>query len=805
MNRRFVLGALLSAVVMPLATVQACGPDFTPDVFVYTMHPDAPKDFAAGKLGVLLPTYPRADLSVAYRYLTGGSLSKDEQAAYTPTYSYMETNPADSAAAQTPAPEPEDAAESWRKARAAYAPDTPKVEQSRELKVKQSDGSIWSPDYLNCHDDAFRTAVATLNARAQAWGAQSPALRDWIAAQDAVFSNCRGGNAVLPADAPAGSPRLLVKDRAYQTAAAQFYAADFDAARAGFEAIGHDASSPWQSLGLYLAARCLVRQAFLAPTSTGMDNTPADFDHEKMRAAQMALEALLKNPPPGVAHATIEKQLDLVRLRTEPLTRLRELAEAVAGPKTDPAYSQHVTDLTWFLDIRLDGLPLRGDASDYLFAASKTSNNAPLAQQQKLTEFDATYKTLGELRATSPLIDWLITYQSPAEGARAHAIAEWQRTAQLAWLVAAISKATEKDAAAPALVTAAAETRPGSPAWATLTYHRVRLLIALGRAQEARSVLAAALPQAKAAGGNSAVNLYTGLRMRAATSLAEALAEAPRTILERSSEEQSALDECLMVMKDPKRSYDCKEHKSAVEFAPDAARWLNGQTPLATLANAANISILPERLRQSVAMMTWTRAVLLKDDAAAARVFPLLPQKLKDEAGAGTGFHPLLTLVRNPGLRPYLDEGVQRSYSFDFVESYGDNWWCSDWNAPYGRSRGGVPVEPLAFLTAAEQKAGTDQVAALLEHGDAQFYLGAQVVAYVDAHPAEPDAAEALYLVLRMVRYGCNRGWGDTPEEKAAVGQIAKVRADAAHLLRQRYASSPWTKKAAPLVGSPGA
>lgn len=804
MNRRFMLGALLSAVVIPLATVQACGPDFAPDVFVYTMHPDAPKDFAAGKLGVLLPTYPRADLAVAYRYLTGGSLSKDEQAAYTPTYSYMETNTEDSGAA-APAAAPENAAESWRTARAAYAPDASKVEQSRELKVKQSDGSYFSPDYLNCHDDAFRTAVLTLNARAKAWGAQSAALHDWIAAQDAVFSNCRGGNAVLPAAAPAGSPTLLVKDRAYQTAAAQFYAADFDAARAGFEAIGHDASSPWQDLGLYLAARCLVRQAFLTPVNTTNNNASALFDAEKMRAAQTALEALLKNPPPGIARATIEKQLDLVRLRTEPLTRLRELAEAVAGPKTDPAYSQHLTDLTWFLDTKLDELPLRGDASDYLFAASKTSNNTPLAEEQKLAGFDATYKTLGELRATAPLIDWLITYQSPAEGARAHAIAEWQRTAQLAWLVAAISKATEKDTAAPALVTAAAEARPGSSAWATLTYHRVRLLIALGRAQEARTVLTAALPQAKAAGGDSAVNLYTGLRMRAATSLAEALAEAPRAIIERSSEEQFALDECLTAMKDPKRRYDCKDGYSAVEFAPDAARWLNGQTPLTTLANAANTSILPERLRQSVAMMTWTRAVLLKDDAAAARVFPLLPQKLKDEAGAGTGFHPLLTLVRNPGLRPYLDEGVQRSYSFDFVESYGDNWWCSDWNTPYARGHSAAPAEPVAFLTAAEQKAGVEQVAVLLEHGDAQFDLGAQVVAYVDAHPAEPDAAEALYLVLRMVRYGCNRGWGDTPEEKTAVGQIAKVRADAARLLRQRYASSPWTKKAAPLVGGPGA
>ena len=46
---------------------------------VLKLRPDNPKEFVEGKLGVLLPTFPRTDLVVAFRYLNGGHLSKVEQ------------------------------------------------------------------------------------------------------------------------------------------------------------------------------------------------------------------------------------------------------------------------------------------------------------------------------------------------------------------------------------------------------------------------------------------------------------------------------------------------------------------------------------------------------------------------------------------------------------------------------------------------------------------------------------------------------------------------------------------------------
>ena len=90
MRRLLSLSPFIVAIALPFLQVEACGPDFFPDVFVRNLHADHPTDYAAGKLGVLLPTYPRADLSVAYRYLSGGTLTPEEQRAYHPTLSLAE-------------------------------------------------------------------------------------------------------------------------------------------------------------------------------------------------------------------------------------------------------------------------------------------------------------------------------------------------------------------------------------------------------------------------------------------------------------------------------------------------------------------------------------------------------------------------------------------------------------------------------------------------------------------------------------------------------------------------------------------
>lgn len=824
MKRLLFLAPYLVAFALPLIDVQACGPFFSPDVFVRGLHADHPEKYAAGKLGVLLPTYPRADLTVAYRYLNGGTLTAEEQQAYQPTLSSAEQEAEWHAEEESSAKGEQQAvtsepADDWLKARAHFAPPPPNLHPVTEYDMVYTAGYFLAANYQNCQADAFRTAAATLNRRASVWGASSPALVDWIKGQDAVFSNCGIGVDTLyapdkrplitpasPVPAPANAPALLRQDRAYQIAAAQFYSGQFVPARASFQAIAQDKTSPWRGVACYLMARALIRQAFLT-AKNGPDDVMASFNPDLMKQAQQVLESMRAAHLPGISPRAVESMLHLVRLRTQPQQRMREMSTALAGPGTDPYYQQDLVDFTWYLNGELDSLPIREDTNDWIFKVDRPKNDySPLQSAQKLPAFEKAFQDVADLRSISPLIDWLVTFQSPSEAAKNHALAEWQRTGSTPWLLAAILKASPSDPSVPDLIDAAARVPPASPAWFTATYHRERLLIGAGKAQQAAAEIDANLPAIRKLGSESVLNLFTGLRMRSASTLDVALANAPRKILERTSEEQSSIDECLEVMKDPRRKYDCRKDTSPVELDEDAAAIFNSEMPLAVLAQSATSTQLPAQLRQSVAIMAWVRSVLLKNQPIAAQMLPLLPEKLQQQAGPGVGFHPLMAILRNAGLRPYLDGGVQRSLSYDFVESYSDNWWCGDWaNVHHNFYGAEIPIEvpPVAFLSPQAQETGEKETAALLALGSAQEYLGSQVLDYVKAHPGDPDAPEALYLILRNDRYGCYLGVSansDSAAEKDHYKHVESIALQVGAIMRRRYPSNPWTRKAAPFV-----
>jgi hypothetical protein len=791
MKRHVVIPFVVAAAVMPLFLAQACGPDFEPDVFVRKMRPDQPKEFAAGKLRVLLPTFPRVDLTVAFRYLNGGELSASERQAYQPTYGYLDPewqqrwNSDHKESAHDPVA-------AWKAARGQYDGAAPAVSADRIVQVQFPNGGTYNSEYTNCNANAFEVATLTLAARAKTWGAKSGELSEWIKGQDAVFSNCAGGkDAAMPGIIADESPALLRQDRAYQQAAAYFYAMRYAESKVAFEAIAKDSTSPWHGIAGYLAARALVRDAFNSGKPGDFGST-ATFDADKMRAAQKVLEALLKEPHSGISQMAIEKELNLVRLRTEPLARLNELAVALSGLKADPNYDQDLKDLAWYLDTQLDQSGLREDS----FREESQS------EAERVKGFAKAWDQFEQLRASAPLVDWLITFQSPSAGARKHAIEEFEKTQQLYWLSAALAKASGSEPQTAALIKAAAEVKADSPAWEMASYHRIRLLIASGDAEEARRLLAMEMPQVQSGGGESSINLFTGLRARASSNLKEYLAYAPRKLINQTSQEGSSVDECFDVMKDPKRKYDCVKNIGPMQFSVDAADFFNNDAPMAVLIEAARSDELPVPLRGSVAMMAWTRAVLMKDEAAAAKLFPLLPAKLQQQAGSGTGFRALVAIARNPGLRPFLDPGVQRSYSWDFVESYGDNWWCQNWEGS-GYGQAGISVSALrpAFLSQAQSVEASNELSLLHNDQSAAAWIGGEIVEYARANANDPDVPEALYLVLRMIRYGCDRVDGYTRDDSKQSGGIKGVRDEAARLLRQRYASNPWTRKAGPIAG----
>jgi hypothetical protein len=335
-NRATSAAAILLACLSPL-TASAQSP--------------APAEpFSGGQLGVAGTEYRPEYLLVAYRYLAGSGLTATER---------------DAIFAQAGAAAPTGGAP-WLAARNAL----PGVKAVQHINQYKTNASATPPEtYLNCGDDAFSAAASTLARLARKYGEGSDPVKSWVAAQDLVFANCSGGPSIPKATAD--------PDRAYQVAAAKFYARQFDEARQDFEAIAKDATSPWKAMAPYLVARCLIRKADYA-------------------GAEKQLRAILADPALSERHEAARRLLGLALLRSAPRARLHELAQAVIQPNSTT---------------------LRQDAIDYLYLL----------------------KSEGPKAAEDDITDWMLT-MAPG-GTAAHAMEQWKAKASLPWLVAALAKA----------------------------------------------------------------------------------------------------------------------------------------------------------------------------------------------------------------------------------------------------------------------------------------------------------------------------------------------------------------------------
>jgi hypothetical protein len=763
-SRTLALIALIAAVLLsPVRYVEACGPFFEPEVFVRTTAPDDLASFAAGHLGILQAGYDSNEYAVAYRYLNGGRLTDAERTAYLPLALYPKTasdsenpSPAQEAAEEAEIAQSrqnQTAAADWLKSRSAYAAPLAPSDQSPSLPVDSSGVVSFDESYVNCPGDAFVRATLTLKSRAEAWGKQSPLLADWIRAQDAVFSNCDGKNTAMPAPAPADGPEMLKADRAYQTAAAMFYAHRFDEAIPLFAAIGADKSSPWRPWGQYLAARATVRLAFaLGKATDPYSGALASYDAATMQRAQQMLEALLAQPKPEPSRAIIQSELNFVLARTDPEQRAAALSAALAGPGPDSNFGQDLKDLSWMLEKQV------------------------------------------AMKSTAPLFQWIATWRG---GNGAAAYAAWQQDHALPWHVVAIAKAGPSDSFASKLIDEAAKIEPSSPAYDTVFYHRVRLLIALKRTDEARTLLDAALPALRKQKADSRLNALLGERMAAARDFNEFLQYAPRTLMSYGS---SGADDLQGLCNDRAHAVSytqakCPELTQSPWLDQDAVQILNQQTPMSLLIEAANSPTLPQNLRQGIALMAWTRSVLLQDAKSAAALAPLLPKAVHEVAGSSTGFAADLAILRNPGMRPYLEQGVPRVASYSEFDAFRDNWWCKHWDSGYELSRQKAAPLPIpSFIPADELAQASSDYQQLQQLPDSAAVIGQGVVDYANQHLNDPLVPEALALTVRATHYACQT-WNYDPGGGSPRSTYTPVSKAAFELLHKRYPKSPWTLK----------
>jgi hypothetical protein len=790
--------ATLAAALFHSRLTRACGPFFPQIIFINTVHPDLPVgEFAAGNLGIIQSTYGTIYLYVAYRNLAGRPLSHAEQTALwgndqrvlagqgmwsgdflqkqQDEQTKENTNWAQKWASAT--------GKSVESARLSYGYGSnyqPWAGIYSNLAINASWG-VYYNQYLNCPQDAFHNAVDTLQRLTGRFGDDSPVVKDWIQAQQTVFGNCSGGNAI-PAPLPSSTPAVAQADRNYQIAAAHFYSGGYDQAAADFRAIAKDESSPWSAIAPYLVARSLVRKATMVEKE--------EPDLAALAQAEAELHSVLSNPRYAKYHAAAERLRGFIEFRLHPRQRLLELANNMTKVSGDPNLAQ--------------------DAIDFKLLFPRVEISVLHPEPAKDGDHSM---TPGEVRAKSGLLDWMLTLQQAGAEAYSHSFERWRKTNSPAWLVAALMKATPEGPQLSDLLAAAGKVPTGSSSFDSLTFYSLRLMLLQGKEAEVRSRLSnldlhrlrpSGLPPPR-----SAVNQFLAMRFELARNLEELFTNAarvPSMIADPSEPGDMPLP--------PYPGYKGPP-LSAPHFDDDALVVFNRFLPVGMLAKAVRTTGLPANLRHEIALATWTRAALIGDTTVAMELAPMVetfePQLKADLRAYNTATTPsarrfafVLATLRFPGLRPLITT-PERGTPVREIDNYRDNWWgslgptCTP-TTPYN-PQSGYPqppqwpqigralqtiypegkVKPPAFLTAKEQAEAASEWQRMLSMGSAPNYLSAQVLTWAKAHPSDPRVPEALALAVRTTRFGrCM---------DKETGNFSKAAFD---LLHSRYPNSSW-------------
>ncbi len=740
------LALIVSVSFMLPQQTQACGPFFTDAIFVYSKHPDLPLEkFAGGNLGVVSASWARSYLVAAYRNLAGNRLSDTEAKGIKSVW--------DDRLGITSVESNDDQwIKKWNEARAKV----PGVAAPPEIKAYRNQEKPHEYEtYLNCQQDAFENAELTLSERIKKLGADSAAVRDWVATQDIVFSNCGEGRHIPEAARP-DQDALSRADRAYQIAAANFYATNFDEAKRLFDAIAGDKSSPWHDKAAYLAARSMLRKGSLADKEA--DGEPA------LAEAETRLNAILKDQSAAVAHHATTRLLNLVGLRLHPDDKLHEIANTLVKKDASKDFKQDVWDYTVLLD-------------KFLGADS-----------------DAPVKDVSPEVTKDQLSDWVVTFQQASPAASNHAIERWEQSKALPWLVSAISKTSGTEPKAESLLSAAASVDHNSPAFPSLAFHSVRLLLESNRSNEARAMLDKILAADRQHMPASTVNLLLAQRTALAQNLEEFLQSAQRKPAGFTDDSDGR------EIPDDENSTKDITKGSSIFFDLDGANAFNKAMPLAVIREAGRSKTLATNLRRDVAQATFVRAALLDDRETASGaavllmdMYPQLKEFLASYQKAATPdarrFAAAYLSLKFPGLRPYVSAGIGRTTAVAEIDSYRDNWWCTEPSTPQNVQTGddeegkakAKPMTPPEFLKSSQALAAS-QFAALQALGTAPNYLCRTAIAWAEKNPADPRSPEALHLAVRSTRFGCTDK--DT-------GRWSKAAYD---LLHSRYPNTTWAK-----------
>jgi hypothetical protein len=768
-----------------------------------------------GRIGVVMARAPRSELYMKWRLLHGWAVGAEAGAALsTPC---CDARPAN-------AWPPTSGSPAWIEARKLVAGAPPLARVWIDPERQGADG-VSTP---NCFDDAFDFATRTLKDRIRDHGAADPAVRAWLATQDAVFTACSDPAAQLP-PFPADAPAWLKADRAYQEAAFALYQGRYEEAAGRFRPLIGNRASPYQNGAAYLVARALWRNA-LAHPSPGAETE-----------ARQAIDRLAALPPtPTYGRSQIQPMRESMEVRLHPEIARPRLERALASPETSPRLAVEFRDLS---DISDDAVAHGGRPSEVLdwIATMKGAvpkppqKPAPVHLEPKSNDASTDPATqMARMQAARVRRQAEDAKRQEADRREAflHAAGLWNAGHDPAWLLAALSLANPEDREVAALSAAAEKTDTASPGWLTLQHHLIRLTRTTRPAAEVRARLDSLLARQDLS--NSDRNLFLAARAQVAADLDDFLAHAVRKQICPNGNSGGSC---------PRDDWPTDSYQSGGVFdggGPDGphglgddARAVLDRMPLALRMRAGRDARLAPSLRLDLALTNFARAVDLQDGAAidmlSGELETLLPPMAPDFAavrkaqpGADKRFAEFFVLAKIPGLRTDLVEYTRPEGAT--VNDYGGSW--ADWivlarGHPLAAS---APPEPALYqqdgqgaaedLTClGECQIGAEplrlpdfvaktQADARGERGyflrpDATYYLSGQtnpamtlppggvsaweeMLTYIAAHPDDARAPEALYWLVHVGHFG---------------GSHAHSGRRAFKLLKSRYGSSPWAAK----------
>jgi len=564
---------------LPMWRAYASGSWITVTLFEYRVHPDLPLDkFAAGRMGIIKPTWDHSYLYVAYRYLNGSDLNASEQQAMLSLWNEwlgLVPLPAESSQWQDTSSDIRRAVGTVGTASSEWVAARGKVPGIGPLDgvgiFRSAPAEFDTFSFANCNVTSFTTAVTTLDTMITRFGIASPQVKQWVDAQDRVFDNCSDGAPEYGLNEEAWSAMVDEWRQARGKVLTMGLREGFSNRCGGMNfrtaALALDsmitkqgASSPevkqWAESTDKALQDCSVsgdrnNLASLPP------NIPAPLPggtplEQAQRYYQIAAATFYSGDYDGaaklfdsiaadssspwrelapylVARAMIRKAtLSAAANDKELLAQAETRLQKIIADTPNDTVKRDAQQVLGFVEVQLHP----DQREQELAHAVMQSTPGEMLRQDVIDYFwILDHHTAKDIALNDDLTLWLSEIRAKIdEPVSDRAIEKWKKTSSLPWLLAAISWLEPSDPDAPALIEAARKLTTDSPAYVTVNYHLARLEIEQGKGDAARARLDALLAKHDQL-PISTVNELKRMRSRVARDLTELLTYLPRTPL----------------------------------------------------------------------------------------------------------------------------------------------------------------------------------------------------------------------------------------------------------------------------------